>query len=83
METTVRADDGRTLAVEEAGDPGGLPVLAQLGTPSSRHLSGRHAEDATARGLRLISYDRPGNVPYRCEDLILGERPHGGAATTR
>jgi pimeloyl-ACP methyl ester carboxylesterase len=60
MDRTIRTDDGRVLAVEEAGDPDGLPVLAQLGTPSSRHLYGHHVEDAAARGLRLISYDRPG-----------------------
>jgi pimeloyl-ACP methyl ester carboxylesterase len=60
MERTVRADDGRALAVEEAGDPGGFPVLAHHGTPGSRHVYGRTGADAAARGLRLISYDRPG-----------------------
>jgi pimeloyl-ACP methyl ester carboxylesterase len=56
----VQTRDGRTLAVEEAGDPAGRPVLAHLGTPNSRRLYGPHAADAAARGLRLISYDRPG-----------------------
>jgi pimeloyl-ACP methyl ester carboxylesterase len=60
MERTVRTADGRTLAVEEAGDPDGRPVLVHMGTPNSRHLYGRNAADAAGRGLRLISYDRPG-----------------------
>ncbi len=60
MERTVRTPDGRTLAVEEAGDPAGRPVLVHTGTPNSRHLYGPNVRDAAARGLRLISYDRPG-----------------------
>ncbi len=57
---TVRTPDGRTLAIEEAGDLGGRPVLVHNGTPNSRHLYGPAAADAAARGLRLIGYDRPG-----------------------
>ena len=57
---TARTPDGRTLAIEEAGDPGGRPVLVHNGTPNSRHLYGPNVRDAAARGLRLISYDRPG-----------------------
>jgi pimeloyl-ACP methyl ester carboxylesterase len=34
--------------------------MVHVGTPNSRHLYGRTVADATARGLRLISYDRPG-----------------------
>lgn len=60
MQRTVRTSDGRTLAVEEGGDPAGRPVLAHMGTPNSRHLFGPHSQDAGERGLRLISYDRPG-----------------------
>lgn len=60
MEWFVRAPDGRTLAVEDAGDRAGRPVMVHVGTPNSRHLYGRTVDDATARGLRLISYDRPG-----------------------
>ena len=57
---TVRTPDGRALAVEEAGDPAGRPVLVHNGTPNSRHLFAPVAADAAARGLRLIGYDRPG-----------------------
>ena len=60
MQRTVLTPDGRVLAVEEGGDPAGRPVLVHGGTPNSRHLYDDHARDAAERGLRLISYDRPG-----------------------
>ena len=60
MEWFVRTADGRTLAVEDAGDRAGRPVLVHVGTPNSRHLYGRTVATAAAHGLRLISYDRPG-----------------------
>ena len=60
MERTVKTGDGRILAVTEGGDPHGLRVPAHMGTPNSRLLYGPMADDAARRGLRLISYDRPG-----------------------
>jgi pimeloyl-ACP methyl ester carboxylesterase len=60
MEHRIKTPDGRTLAVQEGGDPGGKPVLAHNGTPNSRQLYAPHVTDAAARGIRLISYDRPG-----------------------
>jgi pimeloyl-ACP methyl ester carboxylesterase len=57
---TVTTPDGRTLAIEETGDPAGRPVLVHNGTPNSRHIFAPVAADAAARGLRLIAYDRPG-----------------------
>ena len=60
MERVVRSADGRALAVTESGDLDGYPVLVHMGTPNSRRLYGRNVTDAAARGLRLISYDRPG-----------------------
>lgn len=60
MERAVRTPDGRTLAVEESGDLAGRPVLVHMGTPNSRLLYSQNVRDAAARGLRLISYDRPG-----------------------
>jgi pimeloyl-ACP methyl ester carboxylesterase len=60
IDMTVTTGDGRVLAVQEAGDPAGLPVVVHYGTPMSRQLYGPHAADAARRGLRLISYDRPG-----------------------
>jgi pimeloyl-ACP methyl ester carboxylesterase len=60
VQHTVHTPDGRVLAVEEAGDPAGRPVLVHGGMPNSRRLYSPHASDAAGRGLRLISYDRPG-----------------------
>ena len=69
MERTVQTPDGRTLAVQDAGDPAGLPVLVHMGTPNSRLLFGPNVADAVARGIRLICYDRPG---------YGGSSPHPG-----
>lgn len=69
MEHSVRTPDGRTLAVEDAGDPAGRPVLVHMGSPNSRHMYGPNLADAAERGLRLISYDRPG---------YGGSTPHPG-----
>ncbi|MGA7986909.1 MAG: alpha/beta hydrolase [Candidatus Dormiibacterota bacterium] len=60
IDRTVEAGDGRMLAIQEGGDPAGVPVLVHNGTPNSRLLYGRHLADAEERGIRLISYDRPG-----------------------
>jgi len=57
----VPTPDGRTLAVEDAGDRDGRPVMVHVGTPGGRRLYGpRTLADAQRRQLRLISYDRPG-----------------------
>ena len=50
MQRTARTPDGRTLAIEEAGDPNGRPVLVHGGTPNSRHLYLPTTIDASARG---------------------------------
>jgi pimeloyl-ACP methyl ester carboxylesterase len=57
----VNTADGRSLAFEEYGDPGGAPVFLLHGTPGCR-LSGRHPDESRVAdaGLRLITYDRPG-----------------------
>jgi pimeloyl-ACP methyl ester carboxylesterase len=60
VQRTAQTPDGRTLAIEEAGDPNGRPVIVHGGTPNSRHIYPPSAADAASRGLRLISYDRPG-----------------------
>jgi pimeloyl-ACP methyl ester carboxylesterase len=60
MQRTVHTPDGRVLAIEDAGDPAGRPVLVHNGTPNSRHLYHPNVRDAAERGLRLIGYDRPG-----------------------
>lgn len=57
---TISVGSGRELCVELAGDPRGNPVLVHNGTPNSRHLYGKWIADAENKGIRLISYDRPG-----------------------
>lgn len=51
---------GRTLTLDDAGDPDGVPVLFLHGTPDSRLA--RHPDDglAEACGVRLLAVDRPG-----------------------
>ena len=51
---------GRVLRVRDAGDPEGAVVMYFHGTPSSR-LDLCFGEDLAAeRGVRLVSFDRPG-----------------------
>src|SRR5437016_2989692 len=57
---SVTTADGRVLTVREAGNPRGVPVLAHAGTPGSSLLYEPHVRDAEEKGIRLISYDRPG-----------------------
>lgn len=52
--------DGRVLHAYDAGDPDGELVVVHHGTPCSGLLSATWAEDATARGIRLVGFDRPG-----------------------
>ena len=55
----VESEDGRRLRVEVAGD-GDRVILAQTGTPNAGVLFEPWVRDAAARGLRLVTYDRPG-----------------------
>lgn len=59
-ELDVRLADGRRLHVYDEGDPNGVAVVVHHGTPSSGRLYPAFADDARARGVRLIGYDRPG-----------------------
>ena len=56
----MQAGGGRTLRVVSDGDPSGLPVLVHYGTPMDGTFYEAHVEDARRRGIRLLSYDRPG-----------------------
>jgi hypothetical protein len=71
MEWLVTTADGRTLAVEEAGDPDGLPVMVHVGTPNSRHLYGRTVADAAARGT--LRENRIGEVHAWLADRLVAE----------
>jgi len=50
----------RDVCIELAGDPQGRPILVHAGEPMSRLLHGGWIADAEQKGIRLISYDRPG-----------------------
>ncbi|MEK6222745.1 MAG: alpha/beta hydrolase [Chloroflexota bacterium] len=67
--STISLTDGRHLSIIEAGVPDGIPVLTLHGTPGSRLIAPSWVEDAHSRGIRLISYDRPG---------YGGSSPHPG-----
>jgi pimeloyl-ACP methyl ester carboxylesterase len=56
----IRAGDGRLLDVELAGPAGGDPLIFHNGTPSSGAIYGPLVELGAKRGLRHISYSRPG-----------------------
>jgi pimeloyl-ACP methyl ester carboxylesterase len=51
---------GRRLRVLEDGDPDGAMVLLHHGTPGAGRIHPPWAADAAERGLRLVTYDRPG-----------------------
>ncbi len=57
---SVRAKDGRALDVIVSGPDGGLPLLFHHGTPGSKIQFEPWAEMASARGLRFVTYSRPG-----------------------
>ena len=60
MTASVQLPDGRALAYEEYGDPGGFPVLSFHGGLSSRLDAAPAHDAAVACGVRLVSPDRPG-----------------------
>jgi pimeloyl-ACP methyl ester carboxylesterase len=72
----VLRSDGRTLTAYETGDPGGELVLVHHGCPGSGGLAPWWAEDAAARGIRLVGYDRPG---YGGSDRHAGRAVADGA----
>jgi pimeloyl-ACP methyl ester carboxylesterase len=59
-ELDVTLGDGRTLHVYDEGDPDGVGVVAHHGTPACGRLHPHHIDDASARGIRLIGFDRAG-----------------------
>lgn len=58
--STVQAADGRTLEVVTAGPEDGTPLFVLHGTPGAAGLFGPSVETAAERGLKLVSYSRPG-----------------------
>ena len=56
----LRLADGRSLDVEVSGPDGATPLVAHHGTPGERSQYPPFAAAAAARGLRYVSYSRPG-----------------------
>lgn len=57
---TISTEDGRNIRVGDVGQPEDVPVLVLRGTPQSLLLYDAWVQDAQSRGIRLISYERPG-----------------------
>jgi pimeloyl-ACP methyl ester carboxylesterase len=56
----LRLADGRSLDLYVSGPDGGTPLVLHNGTPSGSQQYPPYADAAAARGLRLVSYSRPG-----------------------
>lgn len=56
----VQTEDGRTLEVRVAGPENGLTLLFHWGTPSAAVPFGILERPAAERGLRVVTYSRPG-----------------------
>jgi pimeloyl-ACP methyl ester carboxylesterase len=57
----VQAPDGRRLFAELAGPDDGALVVSHVGTPGTRHTYERHLREGAERGLRHLTYSRPGS----------------------
>jgi pimeloyl-ACP methyl ester carboxylesterase len=58
--TIIELPDGRELDVEVSGPAGGTPLLFHHGTPGSKVPRSGLRRAAHARGLRLVTWSRPG-----------------------
>src|SRR5437879_13224232 len=59
-ENFVQLEAGAVVAVQEYGDPNGVPVVFCHGWPSSCTMAQLTDEPARELGIRIISVDRPG-----------------------
>lgn len=67
----VRMPDGRRLIAELSGPEDGVLLVSHAGTPGTRFIYERHLREGADRGLRHLSYSRPGyegsdRLPGRC-----------------
>jgi pimeloyl-ACP methyl ester carboxylesterase len=73
--------DGRELTVYDEGDPAGPAILVHHGTPAAGAPYPGWVEDASARGARLIAYDRPGyGASTAAAGRIVGDAARDAAA---
>jgi pimeloyl-ACP methyl ester carboxylesterase len=75
--SSIRLSDGRGLEYWSEGPEDGTPFLFHHGTPSSGMPYEPFVEDAARRGLRFVSYSRPG---YGGSDRLEGRSVAGCAA---
>jgi hypothetical protein len=59
-ETDLKLADGRTLHCYDSGDVGGLTVFWHHGSPNTGTPPEPLFRAAAERGIRWVSYDRPG-----------------------
>jgi pimeloyl-ACP methyl ester carboxylesterase len=57
---SVPVDDGRVLEVAAAGPPDGMALFSHHGTPGAAEMFAPLVQIGAARGLRHITYSRPG-----------------------
>ncbi|MEU6347189.1 alpha/beta hydrolase [Streptomyces sp. NPDC046977] len=58
--TLIALPDGRQLDIAVSGPPGGVPLIYHHGTPGAVPQSRVMQRDAWDRGLRLVTFSRPG-----------------------
>jgi pimeloyl-ACP methyl ester carboxylesterase len=56
----IQLQNGAVVALDEYGDPTGVPIIFCHGWPSARTMARLADEPARALGVRIISPDRPG-----------------------
>src|SRR5450755_1039263 len=56
----ISLESGGRIAIDEYGDPNGVPVIFCHGWPSSRTMAQLTDDAAREVGVRIISPDRPG-----------------------
>jgi pimeloyl-ACP methyl ester carboxylesterase len=71
MALTVRTPDGRDLEVLDAGPADGLPLVFHFGTPQGAVPHPLLERAAAERGIRVISYSRPGYGASSPQPLAL------------
>jgi pimeloyl-ACP methyl ester carboxylesterase len=60
MDRRVETSDGRALLVSDLGEPTGPAILSFHGSGMGRTVFPPYLDDARERGVRVLSYDRPG-----------------------
>jgi pimeloyl-ACP methyl ester carboxylesterase len=78
-EFSLDVGEGRALDVRVAGPEDGIPLVAHHGTPSTGRPFAPYVEAARERGVRMVTYSRPG---YAGSTRVLGRSVADCAADT-